>query len=50
MLEIDLDAGPAGRLVAQLPAWRNRLVLEPGAQVQIGWAEDAAVIVSEDED
>ncbi len=49
MLEVEVETETAGRLVAELSAWRNALALEPGQPVQLEWAADAAVVVSEDE-
>ena len=48
MLEVEIETEAAGPLVAQLNAWRNTASLEPGQPVQLEWAADAAVIVSED--
>ena len=47
MLEVEVETEAAGRLVAELSAWRNALALEPGQPVQLEWAADAAVVVSE---
>ncbi len=49
MLEVEVETETAGRLVAELSAWRNALALESGQPVQLEWAADAAVVVSEDE-
>jgi putative spermidine/putrescine transport system ATP-binding protein len=49
VLEVEVETAAAGRLVAQLYAWRNTTPLEPGQPVQLEWTADAAVVVSEDE-
>jgi putative spermidine/putrescine transport system ATP-binding protein len=49
VLEVEIETEVAGRLVAQLYAWRNSTSLEPGQPVQLEWPADAAVVVSEDQ-
>ena len=48
VLEVEADAGPLGRLIATLPAWRNQRRTEAGQSVWLAWPEDAAVIVAVD--
>ncbi|MFO1088411.1 MAG: ABC transporter ATP-binding protein [Hyphomicrobiales bacterium] len=45
-VELVVDAGAAGLLTVKSDAWRNRRYLEIGQTVELGWPEEAAVIVT----
>jgi putative spermidine/putrescine transport system ATP-binding protein len=48
MLELHLDAGPAGNMIVHAAAWRNESKYSAGRSAWIHWPEDAAVIVRKD--
>jgi len=49
VLELHVDAGPAGELTVHVPAWRHELQYRAGEPVWLTWPEDAAVIVTGDD-